>query len=541
MVRGDVHTYQTGRSNRLRPQTLLAVIRAVTLATFALTGSAPPSRVLGGAALYVVGACVMGTLRPKWRALDKVLLIATLCADITWCTAAFVYYGPLQSLPAVLYAAAAAGVVAMMSGRTAIALGLSAAAAYGSTVTFVHRGAMLPVAASQVVAFQAVFIALVGLVSGMLAEQWRRLRRARLHVEQLRRLNQATQQAAVEEGEDAAVLQAATDSALDILEADRAWAMNANQDHTALVLAAHAGFAAPDRQDCVSRGEVGVAQEVYRTGESAWLPPSRHRRERLSELESALDLGQLMAAPIPGPEELAGVLVVSRDAEADPFEDEDLAVLTLLGQTVAKSLRTAQLIRDLHLSSTTDSLTGLHNHGVFLAKLAEHVQRAREAGEELSLVVLDMDGFKQINDTAGHWEGNRVLRALADALREACRGRDVVARCGGDEFAVLLPGVGPEEATLVAERAAHALQNAALRPGLRVPITASWGIASYPWDASTDEALFRRADDRLYEAKQAGGNHLAFDPIVLGAGSAGSCVRQVGARPPAPETTPLPF
>jgi diguanylate cyclase (GGDEF)-like protein len=146
-----------------------------------------------------------------------------------------------------------------------------------------------------------------------------------------------------------------------------------------------------------------------------------------------------------------------------------------------------------------------------------------------------MDGFKHINDTAGHWEGNRVLQALADALQRECREQDVIARCGGDEFAVLLPGTGPEQAAQVAERAGAALQRATIRPGVRTPISASWGIASYPWDASTDEALFRRADDRLYEAKQAGGNHLAFDPIVLGEESRGSCVRPVGSFPPSEE------
>jgi diguanylate cyclase (GGDEF)-like protein len=234
-----------------------------------------------------------------------------------------------------------------------------------------------------------------------------------------------------------------------------------------------------------------------------------------------------MAAPVPDERASPGVLLVTRDAEAAPFSAEDLAVLELLGRRVSARLDSARLIRDLHLSSSTDSLTGLLNHGVFLSRLAEHVQRARETGEELSLLVLDMDGFKQINDTAGHWEGNRVLRALADALRAACREEDVVARCGGDEFAVLLPGVGPEGAAAVAERTAEALHDAAARPGIRIPVSASWGIASYPWDATTDEALFQRADDRLYEAKKAGGNHLACDPIVIGAEGTGSHVRPV--------------
>ena len=512
------------------PHALLALIRAVTLATFALTEVALPSRVLGAAALYVVGACVLGNLRPRWRYQDVVMLVAIVSADIAWCTGAFVYFGPQHSLPAVLYAALVGAVVAGVSGWTAIGVGLSAAVVYAATMLALHGDNPLPGPGVGLVVFQAIVIALSGTLSGCLAEQWRSLRRARETAERLKRLSEASGREAIVSGDNHLVLQAATQSALSIFDAARAWVMRpAEGEEPGQVLEASAGFEPPERARALERDAAGVAAQVLATGQGVLVDPRQHASAKLSDLEAALTLGQLLGAPVPDEAGCAGVLLVTRDAEAEPFGQEDLAVLELLGRRVSTRLHTARLIRDLHQSSSTDSLTGLLNHGVFLSRLAEHVQRARETGDELSLVVLDMDGFKQINDTAGHWEGNRVLRALADALRGACREQDVVARCGGDEFAVLLPGVGPGGATAVAERAADALREAAARPGIRVPVSASWGIASYPWDASTDEALFRRADDRLYEAKSAGGNRVACDPVVGGTDDGVSYIRPVAA------------
>lgn len=523
-----------------KPQTLLALIRAVTLATFALSETPLPSKVLGAAALYVVGACVLGNLKPKWRSTDIALLAAIVCADIAWCTAAFVYFGPEHSLPAVLYAALVGAVAASASGWTAITVGLATACVYAGTMLFSHRDAALAPASVHLAVFHALVIALTGTLSGCLADQWRRLCRTRKTAERLSRMSHVPWQTALATGEDRAVLQVAAEAAADVLDAGRAWIMvPPSSEEGAFELVAWAGFEPPDRQHRLCRADVGVVARAFDTRTAVLIGAQEHRGTQLSPLTSALSLGQLLAVPLHGGDGPLGVLVVTRDSHATPFGEEDLAVLGLLGDTITRILKTAGLIRELHLSSTTDSLTGLYNHGTFLEKLAQQVQHARETGAELSLVVLDMDGFKQINDTAGHWEGNRVLQALANALKASCRDADVIARCGGDEFAVILPGTGPEGATIMAERTARVMRNATIRPGLRQPITASWGIASYRYDGSTDEALFRAADNRLYEAKGAGGNHMAFDPVVAGGESSGSYVRELGETPTGELVLPL--
>ncbi|MGQ9731339.1 MAG: sensor domain-containing diguanylate cyclase [Candidatus Zipacnadales bacterium] len=514
--------------NRARiARMLIAVVRATTLATFAVTGPSLPSRLLGICALYVVGACVIGSLRPRLRLTDSLLFTAIICADLVWCTAAFIYYGPINSFPAILYVGLVASLIAAESGSTAIALGLCVAGVYYGTMYFIYLSTHAARVPHQLTLLQTAFIALTGVLSGCLSNQWQRLKKARLMVRRLTWLGQATAEVPVSEG-DHAVYQDAAEEALHILEAQRAWVVKPVENESGLRIVAVAGDRLPARGDAIWCEPTGIAASVWTSGKSVVLNASEARRQINWKAEQELCVGAVAAAPIHTEQCCVGVLLVSRSEDFAAFAEDDLAVLQLLCRSVGSSLETAHLIRQLHEASITDSLTGLYNHGVFLAKLAEQVQHAREAGTELSLIVLDMDDFKQINDSAGHWEGNRILRALADTLRKECRDTDIIARCGGDEFAVLLPGVGPEGAAAIAERTAAALYKAAERPGVRVPISASWGIASYPWDASTDEALFRRADDRLYEAKHAGGSHLAFDPIVLGSKEIGSCIKRVG-------------
>jgi diguanylate cyclase (GGDEF)-like protein len=151
----------------------------------------------------------------------------------------------------------------------------------------------------------------------------------------------------------------------------------------------------------------------------------------------------------------------------------------------------------------TDPLTGLQNRRAFVSRLQEECDRVRRFDQQLSIVLLDLDRFKQVNDTWGHETGDTVLRHVAEELHGCSRTCDVAGRLGGEEFALLLPGSGADGALRVAERLREAVRRH--RPAADAePVTVSIGVATVDPDAPDWQALLRAADEALYAAKHAG-------------------------------------
>ena len=164
-------------------------------------------------------------------------------------------------------------------------------------------------------------------------------------------------------------------------------------------------------------------------------------------------------------------------------------------------------------TSFKDEVTGLYNRRFFSLRLEEEISRFRRFNHPVSVVVLDVDGFKSVNDEFGHAVGDETLRDIAQILMKHSRGINVVSRYGGDEFAVLLVETSKTGARLYADRIRHVVATFPFSHGKTV--TASFGVSSLPDDeATTSEALFRAADEALYAAKRAGKNQ------VMGAGPA---------------------
>ncbi|MCW2614300.1 MAG: diguanylate cyclase [Frankiales bacterium] len=166
----------------------------------------------------------------------------------------------------------------------------------------------------------------------------------------------------------------------------------------------------------------------------------------------------------------------------------------------ALALRNAWLLEQVQRLAATDGLTKIANRRTFESTLEREVARATRSGDHVSLVMIDIDHFKLLNDDHGHPAGDEVLRNVAFALSCECRDFDIAARYGGEEFAVVLPGCGPDEALTIADRLRRAV---ALAPAV-VPVTASAGVATFPTHASDADALVRAADDALYESKRSG-------------------------------------
>jgi two-component system, cell cycle response regulator len=201
----------------------------------------------------------------------------------------------------------------------------------------------------------------------------------------------------------------------------------------------------------------------------------------------------------------------AHDYLTKPPSSPDEVVLTVQRAVEKKRLHEAnqRLLRELESLSRTDALTGAGNRRSFDDALGHEMARAKRHGQALSLVMLDIDHFKAINDTHGHQGGDEVLRAVARTLRATLRDGDVLYRYGGEEFAMLLPYAQGSGACTAAERMLRALAATPVHlPSGAVKVTASAGVATLSASDADGASLIARADAALYEAKKAGRNRV---------------------------------
>ena len=188
--------------------------------------------------------------------------------------------------------------------------------------------------------------------------------------------------------------------------------------------------------------------------------------------------------------------------------------LHLVLEPAAIAFDNARRIERAERLAGTDDLTGLCNVRALTGTLRREAARASRTGRPLSVLVIDLDGFKQVNDGHGHLRGSRVLIEVAALLRDGTRETDVVARCGGDEFAVVLPDTGGDDAVSAADRLrARVARHVFLRgAGRCVRLTASVGVATRSGPATSVGALLDQADRNLYRVKADGGNGTGMRP-----------------------------
>ena len=196
-----------------------------------------------------------------------------------------------------------------------------------------------------------------------------------------------------------------------------------------------------------------------------------------------------------------GVLSAHR-REPDAFTDGDLNLLTVVARYLAGAIEVANLHEQLKALAATDALTGLANRRLFLDRLTLEIKRVRRTGGGLVVAILDLNGFKRVNDTMGHAAGDRTLVTVALHLSKQIRGTDLVARFGGDEFMLLLPNTTHTQAERVLDRLGAAAISVPDETGGRIPLGFSWGIAAWPEDGDDPETLIGEADARLYVMKQ---------------------------------------
>jgi diguanylate cyclase (GGDEF)-like protein len=210
----------------------------------------------------------------------------------------------------------------------------------------------------------------------------------------------------------------------------------------------------------------------------------------------------LIAAPLLHESRLVGLLIVHQCAEAREWRPIDVQLVTAIADQLAIAITHAHLFAQVRHQAITDGLTNLYNHVYFKNRLKEELKLADRKGTSCSLVMIDLDKLKYINDNFGHPIGDAAIRQVASILKTILRSGDTAARYGGEEFAVILPETSLLEAALIADRLCTQIRNANV-PGLG-RITASLGAATYPKQAMSSEELVEKADRALYKSKHNG-------------------------------------
>jgi diguanylate cyclase (GGDEF)-like protein len=246
----------------------------------------------------------------------------------------------------------------------------------------------------------------------------------------------------------------------------------------------------------------GILGRVARTGEKALV--QSHDPAQLQGIIAGSR--SVLCIPVTYGETLLGVLNVE-SAKEDAFSPQDTLIMNTMADLLATALHNAFVFQKLQQQSITDGLTGLKTRRYFWESLSQEWKRAARSGRPFSVVLMDLDKFKEVNDTLGHLEGDLVLARVGRILEQKSRQSNIVSRYGGDEFIILMPETGAEQAQILAERLRLWI---ATDPMLsQQHITGSFGVGSFPAHGSSSEEIIRAADSGMYISKHAGGDRVS--------------------------------
>jgi diguanylate cyclase (GGDEF)-like protein len=220
----------------------------------------------------------------------------------------------------------------------------------------------------------------------------------------------------------------------------------------------------------------------------------------------------IVCVPVKGRERVLGVIELVNTSANGNFHEEDIPILTNLADYAAIALENARYVQRIHELTITDDCTALYNARHLNFVLDAEIYRSTRYSYEFSVVFIDLDHFKQVNDTHGHLAGSKLLWHVGNLIKGHLRLIDYAFRYGGDEFVVLLPQTSKHNALMVVRRLREILNSKEFldEEGLKVKVTASFGVAAFPADARTRKELLRLADEAMYLVKNTTRNNIAL-------------------------------
>ncbi len=300
-------------------------------------------------------------------------------------------------------------------------------------------------------------------------------------------------------------LAAATDAALQLFGGQHASIRILDESGHELLCGARSGAGLEERPLTFRQGQ-GVVGWVVDTGEPARLDDAQADERFVSFEEQSYTIGSLLVVPLTNLGRVIGALSVTSETRGY-FSEDDLVLGHLLANCTIGAIERARLQR----LALTDAQTMSWSHAYLKPRLEEELRAGKETG--VAVLLMDLDHFKNVNDTWGHAVGDRVLRAFADVVRQTIRRKDLLFRRGGEEFVVVMPGCTLDDAERVAERVRTTLASEPLDGGEGIHVDQRVSIGVALWDgAESASALEARADAAMYDAKRGGRNQISTAP-----------------------------
>ncbi len=250
-----------------------------------------------------------------------------------------------------------------------------------------------------------------------------------------------------------------------------------------------------------------VAEVIKKKGSILLNDAHKFQKEKIIPKIKAVR--SVMVVPCLFQREAIGSIYVGQQG-VGTFRDDDLRLLSILANQAALAIKNAQLHENVAQLAITDSLSGLYTHGYFQESLDREFRKSYKNSKPVSIMIMDIDFFKIVNDNFGHPQGDALLRQVGGIIKSVSRDSDIICRYGGDEFTVTCLNTNRTEAILIAERIRQAVEEYDFVAGNKVvKVTISGGVASFPEDCETKKDLVQIADETLYEAKKGGRNRIA--------------------------------